>query len=185
MKEASKSFVSHPKAHEATSETKLDQLSGQTSPTKGTNRDSSKDAREEAHKSRLRRWHELCTGNVMRKFIAYLRVSALALVSIATLTPKAEAQFHSPPGLYEARRSCSTITRPRYIPGHYQISHERVYVPGAIRRVFVPARYVTRCGLFGIRYRRVIEPAHYQSYREPGRYELRKKKAWIPGHYIN
>ena len=121
----------------------------------------------------------------MRKFIAYLRVSALALVSIATMTPEAEAQFYSPRGLYEARSSCSVAPRPQYIPGHYVISHERVFVPGAVRRVFVPARYVTRCGLFGFRYQRMIEPARYQSYREPGRYELRKKKTWRPGRYVN
>ena len=121
----------------------------------------------------------------MRKFIAYLRVSTLALVSLAVFTPEAQAQFYSPRGLYQARSACNPIPPSRYIPGHYEIRQERIFIPGSVQRVFVPARYVTRCGLFGIRYRREIAPAHYQNYREPGHYELRKRKVWIPGRYIN
>ena len=120
----------------------------------------------------------------MEKFIAYLRVSTLALLSIAVFTPEAQAQFYSPRGLYQARSPCNPVPLSRYIPGHYEISEERIFIPGSVQRVFVPARYATRCGLFGIRYTQKIAPAHYQSYREPGHYELRKRKTWIPGRYL-
>ncbi len=119
----------------------------------------------------------------MNKALTDLGACALAFLSLAIFSTHAEAQHQSQLGLYQARSAYTAVPAAQFIPGHYRITQERVFIPGYTRQVYVPARYENRCGLFGIQYRRKVSPAHYRSYREPGRYEIRTRKVWIPGSY--
>lgn len=55
---------------------------------------------------------------------------------------------------------------------HYRM--ERVWVRGRIERVYCPAVYEYRRGLFGIRYRVCVRPAHYDTIEHPGHWEYRR-----------
>ena len=108
---------------------------------------------------------------------------SLAIALLACSAPQASAQSCSPQGLYSARRACVPAAAPRYIPGHYQIVREKVLIPGTCYQAYVPARYQSGCGIFGLRYRRLIAPAHYETRRTPDRYEYRNRRVWVPGRY--
>ena len=72
---------------------------------------------------------------------------------------------------------------PRYIPGHYKVVMERVFIPGGSYQVFVPPRYETKClGPFRSPVTRYI-PGRYVLKREPARYEYQHKRVWVPGRY--
>ena len=59
--------------------------------------------------------------------------------------------------------------------------HERVWVPGLQRRVYVPARYGYRQDVCGLRVRYCIVPAHYEIVQDRGRWEYRRRRLWL-GH---
>jgi hypothetical protein len=121
----------------------------------------------------------------MNNLTSCLRASSLALLLLASSPTTAQAQFHTARSLYQARSVCVPTPMPRYLPGHYETRSERIFIPGSAQRIYIPAQYSERCGLFGIRYRRMIQPARYEIHRQPGRYEIRQKRAWIPGRYVS
>ena len=79
----------------------------------------------------------------MTSTLKTLLLFALAVPGFGFLNNTASAQSYMPPSLTSARRSCLTTFHPtpRYIPGHYEVIRERVCVPGATYRVYVPGRY--------------------------------------------
>lgn len=64
--------------------------------------------------------------------------------------------------------------------GHYETRYERVWVPGEIRRVWVPPVYEWRYDSCGRRIRVVCQAGYYRNERCPGRYEQRAVRVWVP-----
>ena len=50
---------------------------------------------------------------------------------------------------------------------------------GRARQILVPARYGYRYDRHGCRVRYCIVPAHYEVIREPGRWEMRRRRVWV------
>ena len=114
-----------------------------------------------------------------------LLLFALAVPTMGFMTDSASAQSFLCNSLSSSRRACSQTPRyiPRYIPGHYEVIRERVRIPGATYRVYVPASFQSCCpGSFshnGSKYR----PGRYELRKKPDRYEYRNRRVWVPGRY--
>ena len=114
-----------------------------------------------------------------------IKTLLLLATSLSFTTSAAVAQAYIPPSLSAARRACAppAPSLPRYIPGHYKVVMERVFIPGGSYQVFVPPRYETKClGPFRSPVTRYI-PGRYVLKREPARYEYQHKRVWVPGRY--
>ena len=71
----------------------------------------------------------------------------------------------------------------RWVPGHYEYQMCRVLVEkGHYERRYVPGRTITRRGPRG-RKRTIVTPGHYIRVWVPDRYEMRRVKVWVPGHF--
>lgn len=73
--------------------------------------------------------------------------------------------------------------RRTWIPGHYEMRCERVWVPGCTRQEWVPARYEWRLDNCGRRFQVLIAPGHWITVTDPGRYETREARVWVPGYW--
>ncbi len=72
----------------------------------------------------------------------------------------------------------------RYVPGHYEIREERVWIPETWREETVPAVYREVRDYYGRVYRILVKPAEIRRIRIPGRYEIRRTRVWIPPTWI-
>lgn len=70
-----------------------------------------------------------------------------------------------------------------WVPAFTEVVHERVYVPGATRQVWVPPRYGKRTDPCGRRVRVELSPGHWRTEREPGRWETVARTVHHPGHW--
>lgn len=70
-----------------------------------------------------------------------------------------------------------------WIPAYTEVIHERVFVPGFERRVWVPARYETRIDPCGRRYTVEVCPGHWKVMCEPGRWETVAHTVHHPGRW--
>ena len=121
----------------------------------------------------------------MTSTLKTLLLFGLAVPGLGFLNNTASAQSYMPPSLSTARRSCVTTFHPipRYIPGHYEVIRERVCVPGATYRIYVPGRYRRGCITFFGRRSSRYSPGHYELRQAPDRFEYRNRKVWVPGRY--
>jgi len=112
------------------------------------------------------------------------RAFALALATL-TLLPTANALVRL------ELRPCAPRNEPfpvrcatrEWVPGHYETIRERVWVPGATRGEWRTARQewrVDRCGRLRLV---LVEPGRWITLTEPGRFETRERREWIPGHW--
>lgn len=69
-----------------------------------------------------------------------------------------------------------------WIPAHTEVVHERVYVPGAERRIWVAPSYEKRIDSCGRRYT-VKVPGYWQVQCEPGRWEHIARTVHHPGRW--
>lgn len=117
----------------------------------------------------------------------------LPLVAVAALAAQGEAQVvelgfrkHFKHGsisiaLSNAERSeCRPVYRV-WVPGHYEMREERVWVPGACRRVWVEPVYSWRSDYRGCRRRVLVREGYWESVQEPGHYETRRFRVWVEG----
>lgn len=72
----------------------------------------------------------------------------------------------------------------RYVPGHYDIVREQVWVPGCTHQIYVEAVYRTEFDHFGRAYQVLVTPAHYQTIQDQGRYDWVERKIWIPESWV-
>lgn len=68
--------------------------------------------------------------------------------------------------------------------GHWETRYERVWVPGAVRRVWVPPCYATRYDACGRPYQALVHPGHWDTIQDQGCWESRPTRVWVPhsGH---
>ena len=134
---------------------------------------------------------------------ALILLPVLALAFVAGAPRAAHAQrapnvsigislgVHAPlfPSVYShghrARRGPIVPTcAPRaWVPGHYQPVSRDVWVPAITRRVWVAPVIETRCDLWGRHFDVEVAPGHWQDVIEPGHYERRTERVWVPGHW--
>lgn len=77
-------------------------------------------------------------------------------------------RHHVPPVVRSHQRGC------------WQTHRERVWVAGCERVVHVPARYAWRRDACGRMVRVCVRPAYDRVVREPGRWEWRERRVWVP-----
>ena len=70
-----------------------------------------------------------------------------------------------------------------WVEGRYETETYRVWVRGARRRVWHPAKYGFRYDRHGHHVRFVVRAGHYDFVESPGHYETRSRRTWNPGHY--
>ncbi|MCA9002371.1 MAG: hypothetical protein KDB61_10620, partial [Planctomycetes bacterium] len=75
------------------------------------------------------------------------------------------------------RRRTRPITPAR---GHWKTITERVWVSGATRQEWVPPVYETICDSRGGAHRVMVCEGHYRTVQDPGHYEMRSRKVWVP-----
>ncbi len=63
--------------------------------------------------------------------------------------------------------------------GHRELRRERVWVPGASHRHWVPARYGWRFDFCGHRVRYKICDGHYEIVQDPGSWQIVSKYVWV------
>jgi hypothetical protein len=121
----------------------------------------------------------------MTSTIKTLLLFAVAVPGFGLLSNTASAQSYMPHSLSTARRSCVPIVHPtpHYIPGHYEVIRERVRVPGATYRIYVPDQHRRSCITFFGRSPNRFRRGHYEYRQEPDRFEYRNRKVWVPGRY--
>lgn len=88
----------------------------------------------------------------------------------------------SAPG-YSRRAVTTCAPRRVYVPGHYQTVTRRVWVPGQLREEYVPATYETRLDPCGRPYNALIRAAHYRTVQDPGYWEDRGQRVWVPARW--
>ena len=64
--------------------------------------------------------------------------------------------------------------------GHYETRYERVWVPGEVRRVWVPPVYEWSYDSCGRRVRVVCQEGYYRNERSPGHYHRQAVRVWVP-----
>jgi hypothetical protein len=112
------------------------------------------------------------------------RAFALALATL-TLLPAANAGERLDIRLRAPRRE----PRPErclvreWVPGRYETTCERVWIPGATRQEWLPARHEWRVDRCGRKQLVLVEPGRWITISEPGRFETRERCEWIPGHW--
>ena len=102
----------------------------------------------------------------------------------------AEAIHDSSPVTYVSRRPdrCYRNTvryyEPRqcWVPGHYQIVQERVWIPGETRKIWVPAKYCWKWRN-GRKVKVRVRDGYYRYENVDGHYETVKKKIWVEGYW--
>lgn len=70
-----------------------------------------------------------------------------------------------------------------WIEGHWTTRVERVWVEGCERRVWVEPCWETRWDACGRRIRVQVSAGYWRSERDPGRFENREVRVWIPGYW--
>jgi hypothetical protein len=70
-----------------------------------------------------------------------------------------------------------------WVPGCWDVVTERVWVPGARVRVWVPPRYQEERDRFGRRRTTCVSPGHYRMEERPGHFETRTRRVWREGHW--
>lgn len=115
------------------------------------------------------------------------RALALAtlLLAPALLAPAAFAQAQLDVRLCAPRREPlpTRCTVREWVPGHYETHFERVWVRGATRQEWRPARQEWRRDRRGCAVLVLIEPGRWITVTEPGRFETRERHEWVPGHW--
>jgi hypothetical protein len=70
-----------------------------------------------------------------------------------------------------------------WVPGYYEIRYADVWVPGPSRQVWVEPVYDTCRDPCGNTTRVIVRAGYYQWVQDPGHYETREIRVWVPGHY--
>ena len=67
--------------------------------------------------------------------------------------------------------------------GCWEWREERVWIEGYESRVWVQPVYETRYDHCGRRYQVIVRAGYWQTVCEPGHWEVRKHKVWVPNYY--
>jgi hypothetical protein len=71
-----------------------------------------------------------------------------------------------------------------WVPGHWDTRAVQVWVPGRVRTVYVEPQYETIVDPCGHLTRVLVREGYTRTYQEPGCYETRYERVWVPGYWI-
>lgn len=71
----------------------------------------------------------------------------------------------------------------QWVPGRVEIVHERVWVPGCSRQVWVQPVYRTQYDRCGNPVQVLVRPGHYTTVQDQGHYVTRPRRIQHPGHW--
>lgn len=116
----------------------------------------------------------------MKLPFAALLSAALFLASGEPAAQRVVASVHGP-----SVRVSSYSHAPRrvWVPGHHEIRHETVWVPGRTERVWVEPVFELRLGSCHTWIRVEVAPGHWRTVQHPGHHERREIRVWVPGRY--
>ena len=72
----------------------------------------------------------------------------------------------------------------QWVSGRVEIVHERVWVPGCSRRVWVQPVYRTQYDQCGNPVQILVAQGHYEVVQDRGRYEIRPRRVQRPGRWV-
>ncbi len=72
----------------------------------------------------------------------------------------------------------------RWIPGHFEVVTEQVFVPGCCRQVWVEPVYATEYDHCGRPFQVLVAPGHYETVQEPGHYETVQRQIWVAPTFV-
>ena len=72
----------------------------------------------------------------------------------------------------------------RYVEGRFVFEMRQIFIPGVWREERVAPVYREHRGRFGIVIRILIKPGYTHRTFEPGHYENRNVRVWVPGHWV-
>lgn len=96
--------------------------------------------------------------------------------------PAAQLVVATSPGVHlHARGYLSSRV---WIPGHYEIVDEQVWVPGFEERVWIEPVFELRRDACGEARRVLISAGHFEVRCRAGHFELRSVRMWQPGRWV-
>jgi len=72
----------------------------------------------------------------------------------------------------------------RYVEGRFVFEMRQIFIPGAWREERVAPVYREHRGRFGIVIRIMVKPGYTHRTFEPGHYEHRNVRVWVPGYWV-
>ena len=69
----------------------------------------------------------------------------------------------------------------RWVPGHYETVRDRVWVPGQAEQVWVEPVFEWRRDACGRAVMACVADGHFEWVKQPGHYEYRDTRFWVPG----
>ncbi len=109
--------------------------------------------------------------------------SSLLLGALLSLLAPATAAQRVHASAYSGHKSRSYESSRVWVPGGYEIVEERVWVPGRTERVWIDPSFGFRVGSCGERFRVQICAGTWRTVQHPGRYEIRRVRVYVPGHW--
>jgi hypothetical protein len=70
-----------------------------------------------------------------------------------------------------------------WVPGHYEVTIQQVWVPGAVHQVWIAPVFSTQIGFRGIRFQVCVSPGRWKTVRDAGHYETRRERVWVDGRW--
>ena len=114
----------------------------------------------------------------MTRLVRSLLLTSLTALAAAASAPDAKAQVFVGFGF---GAPCAPVRV--WVPGHFEVLKQTVWVPGSSRQVWIAPAYATRFDACGRAYQVCSRPGHWRTITEPGRYETRRVRAWIDGYW--
>ncbi|MAG55002.1 MAG: hypothetical protein CMJ83_01795 [Planctomycetes bacterium] len=110
----------------------------------------------------------------MRGTTRTIMVSAFAALiawNVASLAPAQSGQH------------VHTSNCKRWAPPTTRTVKDRVWIKGAARRIWVPAKYKTTYGPGGNPVQTLVRRGYYKTVRDKGRWEVRSRRVTVPGRW--
>jgi hypothetical protein len=82
------------------------------------------------------------------------------------------------------RHAHREVVHRKWVAGHYETVHRKVWVPGTCEQVWQPAVYRHARDHCGRRVRVLVRPAGYVAVQRPGHYTTVCEQVWVPGRYV-
>jgi hypothetical protein len=95
--------------------------------------------------------------------------------------PAASVVVRSTQASYPAVRRAAHA--PVWVPGHTLEVTRRVWSPGRTCREWIPPLYATRYDPCGRPRQVCVRPGRWHTLHEPGRFETRLERVWVPGRW--
>ncbi len=127
--------------------------------------------------------------------IAAAPLAALALCSAPAFAQEFSLGFskHTRHGRFEVSigspgYGCDTYGgkfshKKHWVPGHYEVRCEQVWVPGACQQIWHEPIYECRTTYSGHTYKVLVQDGWWETRQAPGHHQMVERKVWVPGYW--